>query len=476
MEVSASCSYALLLFSIFLIFIYSFPSKQNHLFLAFEPPPASTHNTSHLSTEPLPSSSTRNTSHLSAESLPSASSSVPAGNNTIIPIKKRCRLERIEADLAQARAAIHEAIQKRSFKSDKDEIFIPRGSMYRNAYAFQQSHIEMVKRFKIWAYRDGERPLVHSGPLKHIYAIEGQFIDEIENGNSSFIAQHPDEAHAFFAPVSVQHIVEYVYRPITSYDRDRLVRTFKDYIMVVAHKYPYWNASNGADHFMLSCHDWAPGVSVDDPELYKNFVRVLCNANMSEGFQPERDATLPEFNISPLSLTRHWFSKPPQNRSILAFFSGGRHGDIREGLINHWVGKDNEIQVNEYLPKGKDYARLMGDSKYCLCPSGFEVASPRLVESFHSGCVPVIISSNYSLPFNDVLDWTKFSVNIPVEKIPEIKKILQGIPEYEYLKMQKRVTKLRRHFQLNRPPKPFDALHMVLHSIWLRRLNIRLQH
>lgn len=119
-----------------------------------------------------------------------------------------------------------------------------------------RSHIEMVKRFKIWVYREGERPLFHSGPLKHIYGIEGQFIDELELGDSPFLARSPDEAHAFFVPVSVAFIVHYIYLPITTYARDRLVRIVTDYINVVADKYPYWNRSSGADHFMVSCHDW----------------------------------------------------------------------------------------------------------------------------------------------------------------------------------------------------------------------------
>jgi len=40
----------------------------------------------------------------------------------------------------------------------------------------RRSYTEMEKRFRVYVYEEGEPPILHDGPCKNIYTIEGRFI------------------------------------------------------------------------------------------------------------------------------------------------------------------------------------------------------------------------------------------------------------------------------------------------------------
>ncbi|XP_021277601.1 probable glycosyltransferase At5g25310 [Herrania umbratica] len=398
-------------------------------------------------------------------------------NTTVIRKRKKPNREQVlEQGLARARASIRSAATARNVTVtlEKDD-YVPVGDVYRNPSAFYQSYVEMERRFKVYVYTEGELPIVHDGPCKEIYTIEGRFIHEMEHGAKRFRTNDPRHALVYFMPFSVAWMVKYIYKPL-SYNVTPLKQFVSDYVKVVSTKYPFWNRTHGADHFMLACHDWGPHASQGNSLLYTNSIRVLCNANTSEGFNPQKDVSLPEIRLNGGFLSPKLLQPPLPNasRPHLSFFAGGLHGPIRPFLLQHWKGRDDEMQVFEYLPKDKDYYSYMLQSKFCLCPSGYEVASPRIVEAIYSECVPVILSERYVLPFSDVLRWEAFSVQVQATEIPRLKEILLGIPEEKYRKLQEGVRAVRRHFMLNQPSKRFDMFHMILHSIWLRRINARL--
>lgn len=112
----------------------------------------------------------------------------------------------------------------------------------------------MENLFKIFVYEEGEPPIFHNGPCKNIYSMEGLFLSFMET-DTKFRTLDPVKAHVYFLPFSVVMIIEYLFHPVVR-DKAVLQRTVVDYVRVISNKYPFWNRSLGADHVMLSCHDW----------------------------------------------------------------------------------------------------------------------------------------------------------------------------------------------------------------------------
>lgn len=207
-----------------------------------------------------------------------------------------------------------------------------------------------------------------------------------------------------------------------------------------------------------------------------NSIRALCNSDVSEGFVFGKDVALPETTILvPRRPLRALGGKPASQRHILAFFAGGMHGYLRPLLLQTWGGnRDPDMKIFSEIPKSKgknkSYMEFMKSSKYCICPKGHEVNSPRVVEALFYECVPVIISDNFVPPFFEVINWESFAVFVLEKDIPDLKNILVSISEERYREMQMRVKMVQKHFLWHSKPERFDIFHMILHSIWYNRV------
>ncbi|CAH2078847.1 unnamed protein product, partial [Thlaspi arvense] len=295
------------------------------------------------------------------------------------------------------------------------DLFAP---VFRNLSVFKRSYELMELILKVYIYPDGEKPIFHQPHLNGIYASEGWFMKLMES-NTQFVTKNPEKAHLFYMPYMNEH-----------------------------------------------------------PELRRNTIKALCNADLSDGiFVPGKDVSLPETSIRNAGRPLRYIGNGNRvsQRPILAFFAGNLHGRVRPQLLKHWRNKDEDMKIYGPLPhnvaRKMTYVQHMKSSKYCLCPMGYEVNSPRIVEAIYYECVPVVIADNFVLPFSEILDWSAFSVVVAEKEIPRLKEILLEIPMRRYLKMQMNVKMVQRHFLWSTKPRRYDVFHMILHSIWFNLLN-----
>lgn len=110
----------------------------------------------------------------------------------------------------------------------------------------------------------------------------------------------------------------------------------------------------------------------------------------------------------------------------------------------------------------------MQSSKFCLHLAGDTPSSNRLFDAIASHCVPVVISDEIELPYEDVLDYTEFCIFVKSENALQkgfVVKLLKSIKSEEWVKMWKRLKQVELHFRYQHPSEPDDAVNMIWKAI-----------
>uniref|UniRef100_A0A0E0Q0L4 Exostosin GT47 domain-containing protein n=1 Tax=Oryza rufipogon TaxID=4529 RepID=A0A0E0Q0L4_ORYRU len=165
-----------------------------------------------------------------------------------------------------------------------------------------------------------------------------------------------------------------------------------------------------------------------------------------------------------------------ENRTILGFWAGHRNSKIRVILARIWEN-DTELAIsNNRINRAIGnlvYQKQFFRTKFCVCPGSSQVNSARISDSIHYGCMPVILSDYYDLPFSGILNWRKFAVVLKESDVYELKSILKSLSQKEFVSLHKSLVQVQKHFEWHSPPVPYDAFHMIMYELWLRHHVIK---
>lgn len=106
----------------------------------------------------------------------------------------------------------------------------------------------------------------------------------------------------------------------------------------------------------------------------------------------------------------------------------------------------------------------MASSKFCLNIAGDTPSSNRLFDAIATHCVPVIISDDIELPYEDVLDYSEFCIFIRATDAVRkgyLLRLLRGIDQDKWTKMWNRLKETAKHFEYQFPSRPGDAVDMI---------------
>ena len=241
----------------------------------------------------------------------------------------------------------------------------------------------------------------------------------------------PEEADYFYVPVFGAC---YVYKDFELFDRYRFL--IKQTLNHIINTYPYWKRTRGRDHIFSLVHDFGACLSWLDNtdhvfyDELRNSIIISHLGDLSMGcFSTRKDIVVPPY-IYETEIRNSVTSHNQYNRSTFAHFRGTiewyHHNAIPGLYIPKGASKLYSRGVRQFLLRefkeddevkffvgGSDtYIQEVKESIFCLCPRGFAPWSRRLYDSILLGCIPVIIADYIELPFEDMIDYRKFTVKI----------------------------------------------------------------
>ncbi|CAL2040488.1 unnamed protein product [Caenorhabditis brenneri] len=104
---------------------------------------------------------------------------------------------------------------------------------------------------------------------------------------------------------------------------------------------------------------------------------------------------------------------------------------------NDWqVYQDDRCQRDNDEYDQWDYEDLLTNSTFCLVPRGRRLGSFRFLETLRSGCIPVVISDSWILPFTETIDWSSAAIVVAERDALSIPELLMSMS-------RRKVEKLR---------------------------------
>ncbi|KAM2656359.1 hypothetical protein EV1_011878 [Malus domestica] len=291
------------------------------------------------------------------------------------------------------------------------------------------------------------------------------------DGREAVRVSDPELADAFFVPffssLSFNTHGHNMTDPTTQIDRQLQVDLLK-----ILGESKYWQRSGGRDHVIPMTH----------PNAFR-FLRPQVNASIQIvvdfGRYPHVMSNLSKDVVTPYvhvvdSFTDDNRPDPFESRTTLLFFQGRTYrkdeGIVRVKLAKVLAGY-NDVHYERSVATGdniKSSTQRMRLSKFCLHPAGDTPSSCRLFDAIVSHCVPVIVSDEIELPFEDEIDYTKFSLFFSFKEALEpdyMVNQLRNVSKERWIEMWGTLQNISNHFEFHYPPEKEDAVNMLWRQV-----------
>ncbi|PIA53267.1 hypothetical protein AQUCO_00900090v1 [Aquilegia coerulea] len=231
-----------------------------------------------------------------------------------------------------------------------------------------------------------------------------------------------------------------------------------------------WKRSGGRDHIVIAHH---PNSMLDARMQLWPAMFILSDF----GRYPPNVANVEKDVIAPYRHVIGSFindSSGFDDRPTLLYFQGAIYrkdgGIIRQEL--YYLLKDEKDVHFSFgsIQKGgiREATKGMHSSKFCLNIAGDTPSSNRLFDAIASHCVPVIISDEIELPYEDILNYSEFSISVRMsDAVKEnfLIKLIRSIGKDEWTRMWNKLKEIERFFEYQYPSQQDDAVQMIWQAV-----------
>ncbi|MQM16486.1 hypothetical protein Taro_049444 [Colocasia esculenta] len=344
--------------------------------------------------------------------------------------------------------------------------------------------------FKIFVYEEGEidglRELMRGrdGTISPDSCIRGQWGTQVKIHRlllqSKFRTMKEEEADLFFVPTYVKCV-----RMNGGLNDKEINQTF----VKVLSQMPYFRLSGGRDHIFVfpsgaGAHlfrSWAvflnrsiiltpEGDRTDkrDTSAFNTWKDIIIPGNVDDGMTVFHGSTV----VQPIPLSK---------RKYLANFLGRAQGKVgRLRLVELAKQYPDKLESPELKLTGPnklgrtEYFQHLRNAKFCLAPRGESSWTLRFFESYFVECVPVILSDQVELPFQNIIDYSRISIKWPSTRIgAELLDYLQSIPDEAIEAMIAHGRKVRCLWVYAPETEPCSA---TLATLWELQRKVRRFH
>ncbi|CAI5534002.1 unnamed protein product [Closterium sp. Naga37s-1] len=295
----------------------------------------------------------------------------------------------------------------------------------------------------------------------------------------------PEQATLFLIPFFAARYTLYCFRSWENNMRQAIEegsRVWEKLITRVRKEHPYFNRTNGQDHFGFGTldHGRCHSLTFVDPRVISyNYGAKITDPTVPDipCYVPNHDIVVPALVANRLPIVPP-FETEREIKVLFRFGASQHHGeplkhhnrDIRKELIEMY--KEKGCEGWDFAEKGEyETDEEWKKSVFCICPPGHSQWTSRPFKALISGCIPVTFFRGHDNPWGDELDYSTVSVNIDPDQLHTLKERLDAVPIKKLQRNIEQIQVRETDISVNIDPDQLHTLKERLDEVPIKKLQ-----